>query len=175
MVDTIAEARFTISMHQLRSLLLTSIAILAFGCTNSTSEGPNTPTEEGTQPGPTTAAENPSAGYTVALPQGSTTTPNEKAPGQYEYTTPNGSVLITVKPGDKAAFDAAKASYTTKASSFGGHARGSETQFSSVWREAATGPRSSATLLFANGKIYECTVTSTSAPTLNVCQSLKAL
>lgn len=158
----------------MRSLLLTSIAILAFGCTNSTEPGPSTPTDEGTQ-GPTTSAENPSAGYTVALPQGSSTTPNEKAPGQYEYTTPNGTVLITVKPADKAAFDAAKASYTSKATSFGGHARGTDTQFSSAWREVATGPRSSATLLFANSKLYECTVTSASAPTLMVCQSLKAL
>ena len=84
-------------------------------------------------------------------------------------------MLITVKPGDRAAFDAAKAGYTSKATSFGGHVKGTDTQFSSAWREVATGPRSSATLLFANSKIYECTVTSTSAPTLMVCQSLKAL
>ena len=174
MVDTIPEARFTIVMLS-RSLLFTSIAVLAFACTNSTSEpGPSTPAEEGSQPPPTTA-ENAGAGYSIALPQGSTTTPNEKAPGQYEYTTPNGNVLVTVKPGDKAAFDAARALYTAKATSFGGHTNGSDTQFSSAWREATPGPRSSATLLFASGKIYECTVSSTSAPTLMVCQSIKAL
>lgn len=175
MVDTIAEARFTIVMLS-RSLLLSCIAVLAFGCTNSTSEpGPSTPTEEGSQPPPTTTAENGGAGYSIALPQGSTTTPNEPAPGQYEYTTPNGTVLVTVKPGDQAAFDAAKAQYTTKATSFGGHARGTDTQFSSTWREAATGPRATATLLFASNKIYECTVSSSNAATLMVCQSLKAL
>lgn len=173
MVDTIAEARFTIVMLS-RSLIITAaLTVFAFGCTGTTEQGPtNTPSEEGTQT-PTTTA-NSEAGFAIALPQGSSTTPNEKAPGQYEYTTPNGTVLITVKPGDRAAFDAAKAHYTAKASSFGGTARGTDAQFSSQWREVAAGPRSNATLLFASGKIYECTVSSTNAPTLMVCQSLKA-
>jgi hypothetical protein len=174
-VDTIAEARFTIVMLS-RSLMFTSLVLgaLAMACTNSTSEpGPGTPNEEGSPP--TTTVENSGAGYTIALPQGSSSTPNEKPPGQYEYTTPNGNVLVTVKPGDRAAFDAAKAMYATRATSLGGTARGTDTQFSSAWREAATGPRTSATLLFANTKIYECAVTSTNAPTLMVCQSLKAL
>jgi hypothetical protein len=175
-VDTIAEARFTIIMLS-RSLMFTSLLVLApvaMACTNSTSEpGPSTPAEEGAPP--TTTVENDGAGYTIALPQGSTPTANEKAPGQYEYTTPNGNVLVTVKPGDRAAFDAAKAMYSTRATSLGGHARGTDTQFSSAWREAASGPRTSATLLFASGKIFECTVSSTNAPTLMVCQSLKAL
>lgn len=157
----------------LRSLLCTTaLTALALGCT-ANEPGPNSP-DEGAQ-GPTTVAENKEAGYSVALPQGSSTTPTEKTPGQFEYTTPNGSVIITVKTGDRAAFDAAKAAYTTKASSFGGYSKGTDTQFSSAWREVATGPRSSATLLLATGKLYECTVTSSSAPTLQTCQSLKAL
>lgn len=176
MVDTMKEARFTIVMLSRSLLVTTAFTVFALACTGTSEQGPtNTPGEEGSQPGPTTTAENTEAGYTVALPQGSSTTPAEKAPGQYEYTTPNGNVLVTVRPGDKAAFDAAKAQYTTKATSFGGHTRATDTQLSSAWREAATGPRSSATLLFANAKIYECTVSSTNAPTLMVCQSLKAL
>jgi hypothetical protein len=160
----------------LRSLLLTSaFTVLALGCT-ANEPGPNTPAEEGTpDKTPTTTAENGEAGYAVALPQGSSTTPTEKSPGQYEYTTPNGTVLITVRPGDRAAFDAAKAQVTAKAASFGGHTNAADTQLSGVWREAATGPRSSTTLLFANSKIFECNVSSASAPTLMVCQSLKAL
>lgn len=171
MVDTIAEARFTIPMRAL--LVTTAFTVFALGCTGTTEQGPNAPSEEGAPP--TTTAENTEGGFTVALPHGSSPAAIEKAPGQYEYTTPNGSVLVTVKPGDQAAFEAAKAQYTTRATSFGGHARGTDTQFSSAWREAETGPRSSATLLFANAKIFECTVSSTSAPTLMVCQSLKAL
>lgn len=160
----------------MRSLLITTaFTALALGCT-ANEPGPNAP-DDGTQGAnvPTTTAENKEAGYSVALPQGSSTTPTEKAPGQFEYTTPNGTVLITVKTGDRAAFDAAKAAYTTKANSFGGATKGTDTQFSSAWREVATGPRSSATLLLATGKLYECTVTSSNAPTLMVCQSLKAL
>lgn len=160
----------------LRSLLFASVAVLAVACTNSTSEpgpnGPNGPSDENV---PTTPASNEQAGYRVNLPQGSSPTPTEKSPGVFEYTTPAGNVIVTVKPGDQAAFDAAKAQYTTKAESFGGHARATDTQLSSAWRESATGPRSSATLLYSTGKIYECTVTSASAPTLMVCQSLKAL
>jgi hypothetical protein len=174
MVDTIAEARFTIVMlsRSLPLLFTTVLAALASACTGTTE--PNTPTEEGT-PTPTTTAENAEAGYTVALPQGSSTTPTEKSPGQYEYTTPNGSVFITVRPGDRAAFEAAKAQVTAKATSFSGHAKSTDTQLSSAWRETATGPRSSTTLLFATSKIYECNVTSPNASTLVVCQSLKAL
>lgn len=163
----------------LRSLLcttaFTALAMVSAGCT-ANEPGPNTPSEDGTQtPAPTTTAENTEAGYRVALPQGASTTPTEKSPGQYEYTTPNGNVLVTVKPGDRAAFEAAKTAYAAKATSFAGHSRGSDTQFTSAWREAATGPRTSATLLFENAKIYECSVTSANAPTLMVCQSLKAL
>jgi hypothetical protein len=174
-VDTIAEARFTTVMLSRSLLVTTAFTMFALGCTGTAEQGPSTPGEEGAQQTPTTTAENSEAGYTVALPQGSSTTPNEKSPGQYEYTTPNGSVLITVRPGDQATFDAAKAMYTTKATSFGGYVRGTDAKFTSAWREAATGPRSSATLLFASAKIFECTVTSTNAPTLMVCQSLKAL
>jgi hypothetical protein len=157
----------------LRPLLFTaSLTVLVFGCT-ANEPGPSSP-EEGTQ-GPTTTAENSEAGYRVSLPQGSSTTPTEKSPGQYEYTTPGGTVIITVKPGDKAAYEAAKAQITAKATSFGGYGRGDDSKFSSAWREATTSPRSSATLLFEGGKIYECNVVSNSAPTLMVCQSLKAI
>lgn len=175
MVDTMEEARFTIVMLSRSLLVTTALTIFVFGCTAGDPGSPPTG-EEGTRDqAPTTIAENKGAGFTVALPPGSSTSPTEKAPGQYEYTTPNGSVLVTVRPGDKAAFDAAKALYATKAASFSGHSRATDTQFSSAWREASPGPRSSATLLFASSKIYECTVSSTSAPTLMVCQSLKAL
>lgn len=172
MVDTITEARFTNVMLS-RSSFMTALTLLAIGCTNGTEPGPSTPTEEG-QP-PTTTVENTGAGYTIALPQGSSTTPTEKAPGQYEYTTPGGTVLVTVKAGDQAMFDALKAQYTAKATSFGGRTNGSTTQVSSYWREASTVPRSSATALFANAKIYECAASSNSAPTHMICQSLKAL
>lgn len=173
MVDTITEARFTIVMLS-RSLFMTALTLLAIGCTNSSEPGPSTPTEEGSQP-PPTVVENAGAGYTIALPQGSSTTPTEKAPGQYEYTTPGGTVLVTVKAGDQAMFDALKAQYTAKASSFGGHTNGSTTQVSSYWREATTVPRTSATALFANAKIFECAVSSNSAPSHMICQSIKAL
>ena len=173
MVDTIAEARFTIVMLS-RSLFMTALTVLAIGCSNSTEPGPSSPSEEGT-PAPTTTTANESAGYTIALPQGSNTTPTEKSPGQYEYTTPSGNVLVTVKAGDQAMFDALKAQYASKATSFGGHSNGSTTQFSSYWREAATAPRTSATGLFASSKIYECSVSSNSAATHMICQSLKAL
>lgn len=173
MVDTITEARFTIVMLS-RSLLMTAFTLLALGCTNSTEPGPSTPTDEGQTP--TTTAENTAAGYSVALPQGSPTTPTEKAPGQYEYATAGGTVLVTVKAGDQAAFDALKAQYTAKTTSFSGRTNPGPTQFSSYWRESTTVPRSSATALLANGKIFECSVpSSNNAATHMICQSLKAL
>lgn len=173
----------------LRALLCTAaFTALALGCT-ATEPGPSSPPApgEGTQgddlgqPASTTkgctsgATSNAEGGFCVALPQGSTTTPTQKAASQYEYATANGAVTITVRTGDQAAFEAAKSQLAAKATSFGGHSRGNDIQFSGVWREANPGPRSTATMLFDGGKIYECHVSSTNAPTLMACQSLRAL
>jgi len=166
----------------LRSLVCFAFTALALGCTaNDPAPGPGEGTEID-QPGSMSkgclagATKNDEGGYCVKLPEGSSTTATAKGPGAYEYQTPGGNILITVRPGDKAAFEAAKAQLTTKATSFGGWAKGTDTAFSSIWREnPTTQPRSTTTLRFENDKIYECSVTSPTAPVLNSCQSLRTL
>jgi hypothetical protein len=165
----------------LRSTLCTfAFATIVLGCTENKEPAPDTlgggSQEQGCAAGATQSVE---GGFCLALPsdhQGGATAGSD-GQRRFDYSAGASSVVVTSKTGANAT-DAEWASATKnlaeQATILGGSSRTSGASISGTWKE--TDGRTTATkLLRGDGKIVECRATSSSAPALQACESLRLL
>jgi hypothetical protein len=186
-------------------LPVASLASLALGACAERDASPGTETAtgtpaEGTSTGSTAgdpqgahadgcaagATSNAEGGYCLVLPPDARIASTNAASAsretsgerRYEYASPAGTLVVVVKTarsvdGD-VAWASAKQSLVDQAASLSGVSRAAGDTVSATWKEL-DGRRIAARALRREGTLVECRATSTTAPLLQACETLRLL